>query len=220
MHVFGFSPRRPTRAAAKIPDNAMELGWRTQMRLCYLMHRYRIPAELVVNSDQTQCRYGFGTSRTWEETGAKQVTVHGKDEKRAFTIFAGITMSGSQLPFQAIYHGQTERSLPRPDAEGYDRAIELGFRFEPSKSDTYWSTQATMCSYVIDILAPYLERMRVELGLPITQRFIWLIDSWSVHRSEEFRDWMRANYPKIIVPYVPACCTAHRKCEDASGMNG
>ncbi|VDC01186.1 unnamed protein product [Peniophora sp. CBMAI 1063] len=46
-----------------------------------------------------------------------------------------------------------------------------------------------------------------EQGLPESQKLIWLIDVWSVHRSKEFRKWMHDHHPKIIILYVPAGCT-------------
>lgn len=207
LHTLGFSPRRPTRPAQHTPADAQYLGWQLRLRLVHVMDQEFIPIELVVNSDQTQSLYAYGSQLTWAETGSRQVSVVGQDEKRAFTLFVGVSLSGVLLPFQAIYHGQTERSLPRSTAPGYDRAMELGFRFEPSKSDTYWSTQQTMRDYVDHILMPYFESKRVELGLPDHQRFVWLIDCWKVHISREFLGWMKATHPRIQILYVPAGCT-------------
>jgi hypothetical protein len=37
---------------------------------------------------------------------------------------------------------------------------------------------------------------------------------WSVHRSKEFREWMRINHPTIILDYVPGGCTGvHQPCD-------
>ena len=62
---------------------------------------------LIVNSDQTGVQYSAGALQTYAETGSKQVEVVGKDEKQAFTLMVGISMSGEVLPFQAIYAGKT-----------------------------------------------------------------------------------------------------------------
>ncbi|KIK77064.1 hypothetical protein PAXRUDRAFT_167970 [Paxillus rubicundulus Ve08.2h10] len=64
-----------------------------------------------------------------------------------------------------------------------------------------------MQSLVDDIIAPYLDKTKHQLGLPSTQKSLWQIDVWSVHRSEEFRTWMTKCHPMIILDYVPGGCT-------------
>ena len=119
----------------------------------------------------------------------------------------GISMSGEVLPFQAIYSGTTDRSLPTKNAPSYTKATEeLKFLFESSGNNTYWSTIKTMQSYVANILVPYFESHRKQLNLP-NQLCIWQIDCWSVHQSLEFRTWMQRYYPWIRLHYVPANCT-------------
>ena len=133
----------------------------------------------------------------------------GKDEKRAFTLMVGISMSGEVLPFQAIYAGMTDRSLPTHNAFNYTKATQdLKFVFECSgKKDSYWSTMKTMKSYVTKILVPYFESHCQQLNLS-NQTCIWQIDCWSVHQSLEFRSWMQGNCPWIQIHYVPANCTS------------
>ena len=60
-----------------------------------------------------------------------------------------------------------------------------------------------MKSYVQHILVPYFEQHRKDNK----QICIWQIDCWSVHRSEEFRQWMYTSYLWIRIHYVPANCT-------------
>ncbi|KZO97062.1 hypothetical protein CALVIDRAFT_457934, partial [Calocera viscosa TUFC12733] len=36
---------------------------------------------------------------------------------------------------------------------------------------------------------------------------IWLIDCWSIHRSESFRGWLFSVYPWILLQFVPGGCT-------------
>ncbi|KAJ6621668.1 hypothetical protein B0H10DRAFT_2187938 [Mycena sp. CBHHK59/15] len=47
-----------------------------------------------------------------------------------------------------------------------------------------------------------------KLGLPPTQVAIWKIDCWSVHKSKDFRDWMKKNHPYIIILFIPGGCTS------------
>lgn len=46
-----------------------------------------------------------------------------------------------------------------------------------------------------------------EYLLPLDSKMILYIDCWTVHRSSEFRDWIKEAHPEFIVLYVPAGCT-------------
>jgi hypothetical protein len=146
--------------------------------------------------------YTAGANETYAPKGSKQVKVVGKDEKQGFTLVVGISMSGEALPFQAIYAGQTARSLPSPAAPDYQKATVLKFHFE-SGGDNHWSTLGTMKTCVQHILVPYFEGHKKYSN----QVCIWQIDCWSVHQSAEFHNWMHKSYPWIQIHYVPANCT-------------
>ena len=64
-----------------------------------------------------------------------------------------------------------------------------------------------MQNFIITILAPYFESVKVRLGLLHAQCSLWLINCWSVHQSEEFLTWMAVNHDTIIILFVPAGCT-------------
>ncbi|KAI0071325.1 hypothetical protein K474DRAFT_1607106 [Panus rudis PR-1116 ss-1] len=204
---LNMSIRAATRAAQKLPEDWEDKCEQSVMRKGWIVWEYEIPAQLHVNSDQTQIVYAPGTKLTWAETGAKQVSLIGGDEKRAFTVMVSVSNSGDLLPFQVIYMGKTTASMPSNMAPHYHDCINAGFRFEFSGTKTYWSNQKTMQDFVRHILVPYFEAKKQELGLPKSQKALWTIDVWSVHRSEEFREWMKAYYPWIILDYVPGGCT-------------
>ena len=79
--------------------------------------------------------------------------------------------------------------------------------YEFGTKGSYWSTQRTMCRLVDTIIAPYFMSQKGCLNLPPEQKAVWQIDVWSVHRSQEFRDWMRANHNNILLHFVPGGCT-------------
>jgi hypothetical protein len=204
---IGWSERRATKAAQKLPENHEEILTKAFLREAYIIRDHAIPAALRVNTDQTQLIYQQGTKTTWNEKGAKQVATVGQEEKRAFTLVPSIAADGTLLPMQAIYAGQSSRSLPNPSSPGYDEAIDFGFRMRPSLTLTYWSTHETMHDLVDNIIAPYFDRTKEELGLPPSQCSIWKIDCWSVHKSDEFVTWMKKNHNSIIIIFVPGGCT-------------
>jgi hypothetical protein len=71
-----------------------------------------------------------------------------------------------------------------------------------------------MKSFINDILAPYYDRKKADLAYPPSQKSLWQIDVWFVHRSDEFRKWMKGNHPTIIVDFVPGGCTGvHQPCD-------
>ncbi|EKM49365.1 uncharacterized protein PHACADRAFT_61551, partial [Phanerochaete carnosa HHB-10118-sp] len=167
-----------------------------------------ISAELSVNIDQAQVVLQDTCKRTYEVIGSKQVKCLGIGEKCAFTILAGVSVSSQALPFQAIWKGKMKVSLSHPSSPSYAEAWEIGIRFETSNTDNYWPTFGTMCSYVTNILAPYFASMKAKLNPPADQECILLLDVWSEHCSEQFRDWMKKTYPWIVLSYIPGGCTS------------
>jgi len=205
--VLNWSHRKATRAAQKIPSNWEDLCEKSFFRKAYSIKEDDIPADLYVNSDQTQVVFAPGDKMTWVEKGAKQVSLVGADEKRAFTALISVSSNGIMLPIQAIYTGKTDLSCPSPKSVNYQELVNAGFLLEPSGTTTYWSNQVTMRSFVDNILVPYLSQAKVRLGLPPSQKSLWSIDVWSVHRSEEFKTWINTTHPTIILDYIPGGCT-------------
>jgi hypothetical protein len=64
-----------------------------------------------------------------------------------------------------------------------------------------------MHQLVDNIIAPYFEATKRELGLPPSQMSIWKIDCWSVHKSKEFLAWMKEHHPTITILFIPGGCT-------------
>ncbi|KAG1889402.1 hypothetical protein F4604DRAFT_1530825, partial [Suillus subluteus] len=104
-HTLHWSERHATRAAQKIPGNWEGLCEHSFLRLAYTIKEEDIPSALYINSDQTQVVYAQGSQLTWAQTGAKQISTVGNDEKRAFTVMVSISNDGTMLPLQAIYQG-------------------------------------------------------------------------------------------------------------------
>ncbi|KAF5321301.1 hypothetical protein D9619_000198 [Psilocybe cf. subviscida] len=207
-NALGYSQRQGTQAAQKLP-----IDWEDQCEKAIIRHAYQIKeedivSELIVNSDQTQVLYAPGNKLTWAERGLKQVQVLGGEEKRAFTVMISVSSDGKLLPLQAIYSGKSRRSRPSPNSPCHKELLDAGCLIQESGTSTYWSNIATMKDFVNGILSPYFELQKTSLGLPPSQKSLWIIDFWSVHRSKEFRQWMKDMYPGIIVDYVPGGCTS------------
>jgi hypothetical protein len=212
--VLSWSLRKATQAAQKLPKDWEDQCEQSFFRKAYSIKENDVHPRLYVNSDQTQLLYAPGNRMTYAEIGSKQVAIVGMDEKRAFTLLVSVAADGTILPFQAVYQGKTKLSLPATTSPNYDDAINAGFKLVFSGTKTYWSNFGTMCAFVNEILAPYFEATKLELSLPPQQKSLWQIDVWSVHRSKEFRTWMRTNHPNIMVDFVPGGCTGvHQPCD-------
>lgn len=205
--ALGWTIRRSTQAGQKTPKNVDGILTKAALRIAYVIKHEDIPSELMANSDQMQVVLQQGCDKTYAPKNSKQVTTLGSEEKRAITILNTLTNDGVLLPFQIIHKGSTPQSLPSKGCRSMREARDAGFLMESSMTATYWSTQATMQNFVNTILAPYFESIKVRLGLPHAQCSLWLINCWSVHRSEEFLTWMVVNHDTIIILFVPAGCT-------------
>ena len=204
-----WSEQKATKAAQKQPDNWEDVCECAFLRRAHIIKEEDIPAPLIVNSDQTGVVYGPGSKLTWAPWGSKQVSLIGADEKRAFTALLSINADGYTLPIQAVFEGLTDKSCPNPaTAVHYADCIEAGFHFVPSeKRGNHWSNQWTIQRFINEILAPYLDAQKTHISRPQSQKSLWIIDVWSVHRSDEFMGWMRDNHPTILIDFVPGGCT-------------
>jgi hypothetical protein len=205
--TLGWSIRCSTRAGQKIHENVDEVLTDAFLQIAYTIKDHDIPSPLIINSDQGQVEYAPGSSVTYAPTGSLQVSTLGAEDKRAITMLLSVSNDGTLLPIQTIYKGLSSASTPSKNSPSHTEASDAGFLFEYSNMKTYWSTQATMQNFVNKILVPYPTSQKEKLGLPSDQCSIWLIDCWSVHRSDEFLSWMWNTRPFIIVIFVPAGCT-------------
>ena len=208
-----WSKQMGTQAGQKLPVDAPVQMKNHAYRLAVDIRDHSIPGCCCVNCDQTGYTYGRPGVSTYDTIGTNQVTIIGKEDKRAFTIMVGVSMSGEVLPFQIMYAGKTPASLPSIDdlksefKAVNDEAKQLRFCFESTGiSGNHWSNINTMKSYVDNVLSVYFNEKQTLLKRE-DQVCLWTIDCWSVHCSQEFRDWMGDNYPWILVRYVPGGCT-------------
>ena len=122
-----------------------------------------IPAELVLNWDQTGIKLVPSSVWTMERQGEKRVEMVGVNDKRQITaVFCG-TMLGEFLPVQLIYQGKTDRCHPK-------------FSFPPdwhiTHSPNHWSNESTMLGYINHIIVPYLDFRRPESTLEKTRQHL------------------------------------------------
>jgi hypothetical protein len=199
---MNYVPRKATRAAQKILADAHDQMRRSFLRnVSYIeFHNVRNP-KFIINFDQTQVVVQDTTSSTFAEQGSKQVKVTGKEEKRAWTAVVAVSKSGEVLPTQVVMKGGSPRSLPPSNAPFMAEAKKQGITSVWNVKN-YWSNLATMKTYFTGTIVPYFERHKVQLRRPPDQVCIVQLDVWSVHKSKEFRRWVRVMYTWIILDFV------------------
>ena len=177
-------------------------------RIGYAMQVYKVHPSLVINMDQTGVHLAPVDSRTYEATGSKEVMVIGADDKRQITACIASSLDGDLLPLQLIFQGKTNACHPPSTPASQDAYVHI------THSENHWSNQQTMKEWVTEVLTPYATRQCVAHTLAADSHLILVLDVWAVHKSEEFRKFIRTHHPHIHLVFVPPNCTSRLQVAD------
>jgi hypothetical protein len=179
-------------------------------RVAALMEMHSVHPSLIVNLDQTGAKLVPSSAWTYEKRNSSSVAVIGADDKRQITACLASALNGELLPLQLIFQGKTARSLPEATAASIASQCHLTF------SENHWSSQTTMQQYITEILMPYAETCIRKHRLHADAHIILVLDVWSVHKSEQFRMFLRTQHPRVHLVFVPANCTSKLQVADVS----
>ena len=113
---LGWTFRKGTTAAQKLPKDFNQQGYMTILRLAYYVRVFNISMSHVFNVDQTGVvLIPSGNDRTFDLKGKKDVPILGSEEKCAFTAVIGSAADGTILPFQSVWKGKTVNALPKTE---------------------------------------------------------------------------------------------------------
>lgn len=202
--------RARTTAASKLPGDWETQGVLMAKRIAAHMEMHSVHPSLIINLDQTGVKLVPSAAWTYEKRNSSSVAVVGAEDKRQITACIASSLSGELLPLQLIFEGKTERSLPERTAASIASLCHLTF------SDNHWSSQKTMQEYVSEIIMPYAETCIRKHRLHADAHIILVLDVWSVHKSEEFRLFLRTHHPRIHLVFVPANCTSRLQVADVA----
>ena len=138
------------------------------------MKLYSIPAELVLNADQTPSSYVSVGKQTMAGHGAKSVPITGFTDKRNVTLTFVVNVTGEFLPLQIIYGGKTKDSLPR----GF--VFPKGFSLRQNPKN--WSNEAKILKPINEIINCL--KKREELKLTSTQKALVIWDVFRVQMAD------------------------------------
>lgn len=202
--------RARTTAASKLPADWEAQGVLMAKRIAAQMEMHNVHPSLVINLDQTGVKLVPASAWTYEKRNSSSVAVIGAEDKRQITACLASALNGELLPLQLIFQGKTARSLPERTAASMASQCHLTF------SENHWSSQATMQQYITEIVMPYVETCIRKHRLHADAHIILVLDVWSVHKSEEFRMFLRTQHPRIHLVFVPANCTSKLQVADVS----
>ena len=155
-----------------------------------------IPAEFVLNWDQTALHLVPTGQWTMHKSGEKVVPITNSDDKRQITAVLAVTMSGEYLPPQLIYKGKTERCHP---------AGEVPDGWDIWHSHNHWSNEETMLRYVEKVIVPFVDDKRATLQLDKAHPALAIFDCFRGQTTPEFAAALKKH--NIIQVPVPANCT-------------
>jgi len=202
--------RARTTAASKLPTDWEAQGVLMAKRIAALMEMHSVHPSLVINPDQTGVKLVPASAWTYEKRNSSSVAVIGAEDKRQITACLASALSGELLPLQLIFQGKTERSLPERTAASVASRCHLTF------SENHWSSQTTMRQYISEVIMPYAEACIRTHRLHADAHIILVLDVWAVHKSEEFRMFLRTQHPRVHLVFVPANCTSKLQVADVS----
>jgi len=196
MQRMGLVQRRTSTKAKVDVKDFEEIKKRFLLDVRNVMEMDEIPADLVINFDQTAVHYVPVDNWMMAKEGSKRAEIIGKDDKCQITEVLGGTMSGDFLPVQLVYQGTTNCCLP-------------SFKFPDDWDITYsynhWCNETTMLDYMHKILFPYCAKKRSELALPPDYRALVLFDNFNGQCTEEILTLLDNNNINAII--IPANCT-------------
>lgn len=158
--------------------------------------------------DQTGVPLAPVDSRTYDASGNKEVKVIGAEDKRQITACIASSLNGDLLPMQLIFQGKTAACHPPATAAAAEAFVHI------THSENHWSSQITMQEWVGEVLVPYAKRCAIEHTLPQDSHIVLVLDVWAVHKSEEFRRFLRTHPPNIHLVFVPPNCTSQLQVAD------
>lgn len=146
---MGFVKRRASTSAKVKPDKFDELRAQYLFDIKVNIEMDEIPADSVINWDQTGIHYVPVGQWTMEKAGSKRVEIVANDDKRQITAVLAGSLTGEFLPPQLVYKGTTPRCLP---------TVDFPPDWDITYSTNHWSNEKTMESYVTKILIPFINK--------------------------------------------------------------
>ena len=154
--------------------------------------KHNIPDELIINVDQTPSKFVATDNITMSAKGEKHISQAGATDKTAITVTLSESLDGHILPFQLIYTGKTQRSLPNVTFPG-------GFCL--AYNQKHWSNETETIRLIEDVLVPYIEKVKEEKFLLPSQKSLLLWDAFKTQSTPKVMDILSSyGIESVMVP--------------------
>jgi hypothetical protein len=203
----GLSFRSGTQSAKKIPENFPEVKNMFLLKIIWTVWKFNLVPELFLNADETGVLIFPLPSKSWAPTGAQDVVLVARDEKRQFTVIPVIAACGLLLGLvQVIWQGTTVRCEPSADIKAKNPNL-----FH-AHTASHWSSAATKEQLIDDIYDTYAKdeiARQAALQQKSVDDIYWclLLDVHWTNRDSGMIASLKVKYPTLIILYIPANCT-------------
>ena len=197
LSSLDFVKRKATTKKPKFaPSNFEELKSQYLMDIMAVVTMEDVPAEMIVNWDQTAIKYIPVSNWTMAKEGSKRVEVAGIDDKRQITATFAASLSGNFLPVQLVYEGKTTRCHP---------AVDFPDGFHVTHTPNHWCNEETMISYIEAVIVPYMAEKRKQLGLDPKHSGLVILDEFKGQTTSRVLNLLQSH--NLFYVIVPPNCT-------------
>ena len=152
LQRLGFRRRVATTGKVEVPEGARkESGLQHHFRIVNIIEKQNIPKSLVLNGDQKPPKYVTVGRTTMALKNLTCVGLAGSTDKCSITLTLTVTLDGKILPFQIIYGGKTDQSLPK---------ITFPAKFSTSINEKHYSNTDEVIKHLQEIVIPYVNGER------------------------------------------------------------
>ena len=160
-------------------------------------NEFNIAKELIINFDQTPLAFQTPGSYTMSPKGSKKVPIHELNVKAAITGTIAVNATGNVLPFQLIYTGKTERSLPKN--------VKFPDGFDLCFNEKHWANEVTSFSLIDKVILPFIDKVKAEKNLPKESKALLIFDVFRGQKTDSFINHLAEK--NCIVVFVPSNMT-------------
>lgn len=201
------SYRKITNDAGKLPANWEKEKEKFYIRIAYLIAIHRIPRSRVLNMDETPIPWYSSTNHSWAPTNADNVSIHGAKDKRQATGTPWVTAEGKMVFFHTTIKGKTDRCLPNTTFMNNINTNNPYTKILFGYSENHWVSKQTMRAQVKEV-EQYRKKLVEDENLVDEETKVLIIwDVYCRHRDDDLLQWMRQEYPQILLLFVPANLT-------------
>ena len=93
--------------------------------------------------------------------------IKGSSDKCTITATFPISLQGDFLPMQLIYGGKIRKYVPR---------FKFPEKFSLSYNGTHYSNEKEACTFIEEILQPYIKKVIEQENLPFDQKSLVIMD--------------------------------------------